>query len=50
MQKDVVSAVRKMLSSKSSEKDIELVKENITRFWDKDFAETIIQQVKKDTE
>ncbi len=50
MQKDVVSAVRKMLSSKSSEKEIEIVKKNITRFWDKDFAETIIQQVKKDRE
>ena len=50
MQKDVVSAVRKMLSSKSSEKNIEIVKKNITRFWDKEFAETIIQQVKKDTE
>lgn len=50
MQKDVVSAVRKMLSSTSSEKDIEIVKKNITRFWDKDFAETIIQQVKKDRE
>lgn len=50
MQKDVVSAVMKMLSSKSSEKEIEIVKENITRFWDKEFAETIIQQVKKDRE
>lgn len=50
MQKDVVSAVMKMLSSKSSEKEIEIVKKNIIRFWDKDFAETIIQQVKKDRE
>ena len=50
MQNEVVSAVMKILSSKFSQKEIDIVKENIARFWDKEFAETIIQQVKRDVE
>lgn len=50
MQNEVVSAVIKILSSKSSQKEIDIVKENIARFWDKEFAETIIKQLPKETE
>ena len=50
MQNEVVSAVMKILSSKSSEKEISIVKENIARFWDKEFAENIIKQLQKETE
>lgn len=45
MQNEVVSTVRKMLSSKASQEEISIVKENIARFWDRDFANAVIKQL-----
>ena len=48
MQNEVVSTVRKMLSSKASQEEISIVKESIARFWDRDFADSVIKQLQRD--
>lgn len=49
MQNEVVSTVRKILSSKASQEEISIVKESIARFWDRDFANVVIKQLQLDS-